>query len=157
MKKPLGRLYKPYQTKSLRLALEHRTIIAVGDAAVRKLAKLGRHPYVSVYDLKTKRRPIPLKEEKWFESLHAEKFSCVNPAGYITPSLEQAVQKCLKNSGPSKLFVIGEEDLAALVFLIHAKSGVVCYGQPGKGLVVIEVNEKTREEAKKLYSQFKDI
>lgn len=154
LRKPIGTLFLPSQKRQLVAALENRFIVAVGDATVLKLSELHLHPHVSVYDLKTRREPLPRKKEEFFRTLHAERIVCVNPAGYITPSLEKAAARCLKNAGPTKLFVIGEEDLATLVFLRLARTGVVCYGQPKKGLVVVPVNADTKEKADALYRDF---
>ncbi|MBI4360539.1 GTP-dependent dephospho-CoA kinase family protein [Candidatus Micrarchaeota archaeon] len=157
LRKPLGALYSPRQSAALCKALVDQTVYAVGDATVQKLAKLRIPVQVAVYDLKTRRKPINRKEEAWFEKLPGVKIVCVNPAGYITPSLQNAVSLALKSEVPTKVFVVGEEDLAVLPFLRQAGHGVICYGQPGKGMVVVPVNRVTRHLAEKLYAEFRDV
>ncbi len=158
LKKPLGRLFGPNQAKALKAALLGKKVMAVGDATVMRLHKLGIPLGISVYDLKTKRVELPKKSEEFFHHLAGERIICVNPAGYITPSLEKAVQKALSSPETHhKIFVIGEEDLAAIPFLMHAHVGAVCYGQPGKGIVVVEASAEAREKAEKIYHSFRNV
>jgi hypothetical protein len=50
--------------------------------------------------------------------------------------------------------VSGEEDLLTLPAVLLAKNGSrVFYGQPGKGMVLIEVNAKTKKKVKKLVDE----
>ncbi|HLD76455.1 MAG TPA: GTP-dependent dephospho-CoA kinase family protein [Candidatus Norongarragalinales archaeon] len=157
LRKPLGRLFRPFQKKELKAEIEHRYLVAVGDATVLRLSEMGITPHVAVYDLRTRREPLPLKDEQFFHDFHAERLVCVNPAGYITESLEKVATRCLKNAGPVKLFVVGEEDLATLVFMKHAKTGVICYGQPGKGMVVVKAGSEAQETAEAFLRNFTKV
>lgn len=158
LKKPLGTLYRPVQKAKLKAALSGQTVYAVGDATVQALFRLGVQPHVRVYDLKTKRKPLPAKQAAFFNSLSGEKLIAVNPAGHISPSLEKAAEKATKSEAPVNLFIVGEEDLAVLPFLLHAPIGTkICYGQPKAGMVVLDVDEKTKAKAHGLYGKFKTV
>lgn len=157
LRKPLGTLYSPRRFAALSKALQRHVVYAVGDATVQRLSRLRLPVHVAVYDLKTRRKPVARKDETWFEQLEKVKIVCVNPAGYITNSLENAVSLALSAGTPTKVFVVGEEDLAVLPFLAQADHGVVCYGQPGKGMVVVPVNRSTRHMAEKLLAEFQDV
>ena len=132
-------------------------IYAVGDATVQSLFKMGIEPHVRVFDLRTQRKPLPVKQIIFFEKLTGRKDAAVNPAGHISPSLEKAIWRALHTTGPTDLFVVGEEDLAVLPLLMQAESGVICYGQPKKGMVVVLVNAETKKKAHELYAQFKTV
>lgn len=157
LRKPLGTLYSSRQSTALGMALAHQTVYAVGDATVKRLFKLKVPIQVAVYDLKTRRKPLNRRDESWFERYPGVKIVCVNPAGYVTPSLQNAVSRALKSEAATKVFVIGEEDLAVLPILLQADYGVVCYGQPEKGMVVVPVNRVTRHLADKLVAEFRDV
>ncbi len=158
LKKPMGTLYKAGQKAKLKAALNGHTLYAVGDATVRTLFKLGMHPHVRVYDLKTRREPLPPKQAAFFDTLFGEKITTVNPAGHISPSLEKAVGMAVKSEAPLNLFVIGEEDLAVIPLLLQAPMGAkIAYGQPKEGIVVLDVDEKMKAKAHVLYGQFKTV
>lgn len=158
LKTPLGALYRPNQKAKLKTALHGCAVYAVGDATVRTLFDLGLHPHVRVYDLKTRRKPLPEKKAAFFDTLYGEKITAVNPAGHISPSLEKAVSTAVKNASPTNLFVVGEEDLAVIPLLLQAPLGVkIAYGQPAEGIVVLDVDEKNKAKAHVLYSKFKTI
>ncbi|MBI2446111.1 DUF359 domain-containing protein [Candidatus Micrarchaeota archaeon] len=158
LKKPLGALFGPGQKAKLKAALAGHVVYAVGDATVQTLFKLGMHPHVRVYDLKTRREPLPAKQAAFFDTLTGQRKTAVNPAGHISPSLDKAVCAAVRSMVPVNLFVIGEEDLAVIPLLLHAPLGVkICYGQPKKGIVVLDVDEKMKAKAHVLYGQFKSI
>ena len=158
LKRPMGTLYRPAQKAKLKAALSGHTVYAVGDATVQTLFHIGLHPHVRVYDLKTRREPLPPKQAAFFDTLFGERRTAVNPAGHISPSLEKAVGAAVKSAAPLNLFVIGEEDLAVIPLLLQAPLGVkIAYGQPGSGIVVLDVDEKTKAKAHVLYGQFKSI
>lgn len=158
LKRPLGNLYNPAQKAKLKAALFGHLVYAVGDATVQALFRLGLHPHVRIYDLKTRREPLPEKQTAFFDQLSGRKMTAVNPAGHISPSLEKAVSSAVKSTVPVNLFVIGEEDLAVIPLLLHAPlGGKLCYGQPKAGMVVLDVDEKTKAKAHVLYGKFKTV
>jgi len=160
LKKPLGTLYKGGAAGKARLkaALSGRFVVAVGDATVQSLFKLGVHPHVRVFDLKTRREALSAKDQAWFSTLHGQRLTAVNPAGHVTPSLEKAVHAALASPVPANVFVIGEEDLAVLPALLHAPLGAtICYGQPKVGLVVVDVTPENKAKAHQLLGKFKTV
>lgn len=75
--------------------------------------------------------------------------TCKNPPGHITKTLVLAISKAIKQyirtGGKQIIKVVGEEDLAALPAILLAPLGsVVFYGQPGEGVVVVEVTEEEK-------------
>ncbi len=156
LKKPLGTLFPAGQEEGLQAALSGHSVYAVGDATVRTLFDLGIATQVRIFDLKTRREPLPPKDAAFFDSLSGEKVTAVNPAGHISPSLEKAVAHAVTSPRPVNVFVVGEEDLAVIPLLLQAPLGVkICYGQPAQGMVVLDVDEKTKAKAHVLYGQFK--
>ncbi|MBI5226709.1 GTP-dependent dephospho-CoA kinase family protein [Candidatus Micrarchaeota archaeon] len=170
LKKPMGTLFRSSAKERAKLKAEltgagpdhpgqrqNGKVYAVGDATVQALFKLGIAPHIRIFDLKTRRKPLPPKQAAFFDTLYGEKMAAVNPAGHITPSLEKAITKAVASPKPVDLFVIGEEDLAVIPLLREAKEGKICYGQPLKGLVVIDVNAESKTKAEELYRKFRTV
>ncbi|MEM2052127.1 MAG: DUF359 domain-containing protein, partial [Candidatus Caldarchaeum sp.] len=64
-----------------------------------------------------------------------------NPAGTITPEAAAAVVETVR-AGHGALLVEGEEDLLALPALsVLPDTGLLVYGQPGQGYVVVRGGE----------------
>ncbi|MEM4449437.1 MAG: DUF359 domain-containing protein [Nitrososphaerota archaeon] len=148
VRKPLGRLIpgKPSET-SKRLAKELENIsgkiIAVGDRVSSELASLGVRVDVYIVDDRIERRWV-----KPFNMPGATELSCINEPGTISEDAYSTVSKAMLMPGPVVVRVRGEEDLLALVAIIEAPIGsVVLYGQPGVGVVVVDVDEKAKQNA----------
>ena len=85
--------------------------------------------------------------------LHSE-----NPAGHLTPSLNQAIAKALLAEETLVLEVDGEEDLAPLVIHCLAPIGtIVLYGQPKRGVVVQYTSLEVKQRCRYLLSLFEVI
>jgi uncharacterized protein (UPF0218 family) len=74
-----------------------------------------------------------------------------NPAGTLTDELMEA----LKLPTPLRIEVEGEEDLATLACgMLLPEGAVILYGQPGEGVVAVEVTAQEREEFLRLFEKF---
>jgi len=68
--------------------------------------------------------------------------------------LVEALQHALAQP-PALVIVRGEEDLAVIPLVLEAPSGgIILYGQPGRGVVVREIDDEARKDAKKLMECF---
>lgn len=136
--------------KNLRnLNFKDKLIICIGDETSRKVLKLGIKPKICIYDCKIMRKEIPLAEE--IKNFNAEEIKVRNPAGEITEELYNAIKKSLNSNSNVKIHVIGEEDLAALVAINLAPlNSLVLYGQPKKGVAIVEVSEKVKEKVERI-------
>ena len=83
-----------------------------------------------------------LKKEKKRELLklgNAFELKIDNPAAEITLQSIDMIKQTLEMTPPIRLTVNGEEDLLVLPVCIHAPTNsIVMYGQPNKGLVLVE-------------------
>jgi len=154
LKRPLGQLFP-----NVTAAIEHLQqlhpprLIAVGDVVTAKLLDAGLRPDVAVVDTKVMRLPADEKTKRAVETFEAKVVRVKNQAGAITPELREALKAA---KPPLKIIVEGEEDLATLPAVISAPLGsAVVYGQPGAGLVLVEVTEPKRREFEMLLRQFK--
>ncbi len=79
-----------------------------------------------------------------------------NPAAEITLQSIEIIKKAFKMTAPVRLIVNGEEDLLVLPVCIHApENSVVLYGQPNKGLVLVQINTEIRNKAQSLLDMMK--
>lgn len=126
-------------------------IIVVGDECSAKI------PVSSVfslfYDGKTRRRKVSSKRKlERLSSFRQPEIEVENPKGKITKELWTASKTALAKR--TKVFVRGEEDLAALAIIALAPLGtVVVYGIPLKGSCILTIGKEERERARKLIGE----
>ena len=126
--KPQGKLYK--SVKEIPLKKSH-PIISIGDTCSEELRAYWKLPVLSIIDFKTQRTDpgANLKPNT----------TVTNPAGQITDELWNAVRTI--RSGI--VAVNGEEDLAVIPAIFLSDPGTqILYGQPGEGVVLLEVTEE---------------
>jgi len=130
-----------------------RTIITVGDMVTLTLLNAGLDIALAIFDYKTKR-----SEERDFRErlrrMDGEWVRVRSPPTMITRELWEALGNAFTKVGSGKnvrIEVEGEEDLAAIPAILLAPEGaIVIYGMPGKGMVVVTVNDNARKEARTL-------
>ena len=152
LKNPLGLLIKgSFKQTSRKLAelvneKKPRKLIAVGDRVSRNIINNRIALDVAVVDFRVMRKPIsPLT----FKADNT--FQVSNPPGTLTEEAWTAVERAVNSSGKSKVIVKGEEDLLTLVAVLSAPNGsMVVYGQPRQGIVVLDVNEKTKRKVREI-------
>lgn len=154
LKRPLGQLFPDVAAAIERLRQLHPPrLITVGDVVAAELLEAGIMPDVVVVDMKVMRLPVDEKTRRAVEAFEATVVRVKNQAGSITPELREALEAA---KPPLKIVVEGEEDLATLPAVLSAPLGsAVIYGQPGEGLVLVEVTEPKRREFEMLLKQFK--
>ena len=140
LKEPLG----PVKTD----AVEPSTgrLVTVGDIVTTYFLDNDVTPDVAVVDGRTKRQEVDQEiVEKW-RSIPV--LGVVeNQAGTISSETVKAMQRGLHADRNSLIEVEGEEDLAVLPAIVLSNSGdTVVYGQPGEGMVYVEVNDEVQRE-----------
>ncbi|WP_235856134.1 GTP-dependent dephospho-CoA kinase family protein [Methanolobus halotolerans] len=129
-------------------------LISVGDVTTFHLLNSDIIPDVLIVDDRTKRGPASDRvvvgtKHKGFTEIFVD-----NPAGVITEDLIDAVENAIKSDEHVRIFVRGEEDLAALPAILTAPSGsVVLYGQPDKGVVLVRITQSKKEEIRGLLNK----
>ena len=127
-------------------------IATVGDICTIKIIEEIRVPNLMIIDYKTKRN-IALDESqtKIIESINCHSVNVRNEAGTITDELINAIEKAIYSNKTTKIIVDGEEDLATLPAIKLCENGAkVIYGMPDKGMVVVDVNQQTKERTNRL-------
>ncbi|NYT03201.1 MAG: DUF359 domain-containing protein [Candidatus Methanofastidiosa archaeon] len=123
--------------------LENKRVISVGDVVSQNLINYGVFPELVIVDGRNLRAEID-------DAIDCDETTTVeNPQSEITGELWVAIERFLRDKTKrfKKILVEGEEDLAVMPAVIHGNEDtVVLYGQPGKGVVIIEVTENKKKE-----------
>jgi GTP-dependent dephospho-CoA kinase len=150
LKKPFGKLYPDID--SITPLVAGKKVIAIGDKVTDGAIMLGITPQVCVYDGRTKRRKIAVPDS--IIKYDARAVSVNNPAGQITDEAFQALKEAFSTAARTKIFVSGEEDLLTIAAISLAPAGsYVIYGQPDEGVVLVEVNTKTKDLVEKILAE----
>ena len=126
-------------------------IISVGDRTTEKMIDFDLTPSLQIIDgfeKRIKRDIVKLGD--------AFELQIDNPAAEITLQSIEIIKKAFTMNPPIRLTVNGEEDLLVLPVCIHApKNSVVLYGQPNKGLVLVQITAEIRNKAQALLDLMK--
>jgi len=151
LKVPLGRLLlgegPEIYSEIARLTSIKRPprVIFVGDAVSRNATVKRIRRDLMIID----NREMRGKTES-FDTSSERTFRVRNEPGTIGMEAWAAVEDAVE-SGNAVVIVDGEEDLLTLVAMTVAPLGsFVIYGQPDKGVVLVEIDEEARKKAKDL-------
>jgi uncharacterized protein (UPF0218 family) len=154
LKIPLGVLLpigQDNKTNIQKYLSDNSYIITVGDRTTEKMIDFDLIPSLQIIDGLEKRikRDI-LKLGSAFE------LKIDNPAAEITLESVKIIKKAFTMNPPIRLTVNGEEDLLVLPVCIHApENSVILYGQPNKGLVLVQITTEIRNKAQALLDLMK--
>ncbi|MGC8816387.1 MAG: GTP-dependent dephospho-CoA kinase family protein [Candidatus Hadarchaeum sp.] len=153
LQSPLGRLFTHITDVFYHIQKVRPTrLITVGDMVTSCFLSAGFKPDIAVVDLTLMRSPVNEKIKSLIDSFEANVVKVENPAATITPELWRALESA---KSPTKIIVVGEEDLATIPAVLTSPDGsVVVYGQPRQGVVLVEVDEKKRQEFREILSHF---
>src|SRR5712664_2635151 len=154
LKEPFGRLLPgtPMQTMSALNSIisqtQPRRITAVGDVVSRETLVAGITVNLRILDHISMRRPTAA-----FNLKVSKTYRVKNPPGVITLEAWETIKKAMKDN-EALIVVEGEEDLLALPCIVESPDNcLVLYGQPSKGLVVVDTNTKVKNEASLILSR----
>lgn len=150
-KDPFGPVYADVAT-----LLEHHEgpIVAVGDIVTYHFEEGDHCPWIAYVDGRTERETTPEPVRETLET-RENRIEVDNPPGTITAELLEATASALDVEGPTTIVVDGEEDLAAVPAVLAAPDGAtVVYGQPGEGMVAVDVTGNARASFQELLAVF---
>lgn len=146
-------------SEALPLSPSDRLLITVGDIVAKTLISFHIYPQIAVidYNVERKKKFSSYREHGFMEN---ESIIIVaNPSGTLTTSLLQTIKNISYDIDPQENTIIkvdGEEDLATLPLLLAAPLGsIIVYGQPGKGMAVVEITETIKEKGYRIVHEFK--
>jgi hypothetical protein len=131
-------------------------LISVGDVVTHDLLDSGIVPWIAIYDGRTERADREDLQDL-IEDMPGHRMEVSNPAAQITRQMVYAVRESLEREEPTRILVRGKEDLAALVCVALAPiETCVVYGAPGKGVVLVKVDQKSINIARSLISKMEE-
>lgn len=134
----------------LERAVTGKPVYSVGDVTSYGLMGCKTIDLKAVfYDGKTKRGPIPKYIEERISKWGEREVMVENPKGTITGELLDAAKRVCEAKNRSRVYVEGEEDLAALaLFVVLDYGSIVAYGIPEEnGTCMVEVTPEIRTAA----------
>lgn len=148
LKGPLGILIvRPGEEELRRLARE--PFVTVGDRVTESFCSLGLEPKLEVVDGKEMRKDRPLPTGCYQIIVKVR-----NPPGMITKEAIKAIKEAFEIDARIRIMVEGEEDLLTLPCILYAPNGArVFYGQPGVGVVYVDVDRESREKVRKIIEE----
>ncbi|MEM2098732.1 MAG: DUF359 domain-containing protein [Candidatus Bathyarchaeia archaeon] len=118
-------------------------VVAVGDTVSQNICASGMSVNLVITDGLRERKHVAPLVFTGRRVVHVR-----NPAGMITEEAIVAVREALGSSEQVHLVVSGEDDLLTVVAVAYAPlGGIVVYGQPGEGVVVVRVTADKQAEA----------
>ena len=149
LKEPFGLLLRGTSSETIEAlggivaAEKPPTVVAVGDIVSQNIHEHGVHAQLLVTDGKCMRRSLKPRVFPERRIVHVR-----NVRGTISAEAVVAMREALESSQRVHLVVDGEEDLLALIAVLYVPlGGLVVYGQPSKGIVVVRVTGEKRAEA----------
>jgi uncharacterized protein (UPF0218 family) len=151
---PFGKLLD--EEGALREVRDLEEVVTVGDVVSLRMLENGVHPRIMIFDLVTERQRMDALSVS-LAQVEGEEIVVKNPAGCITPDLVRQIRRAMRSERRTKMQVLGEEDLAALVCAFYAPDGTrLLYGLPKKGIVLVEVDQKVRDRARDLIESMEE-
>ncbi len=148
LKSPLGKLCTNFD--EVKKLVAGKRIISVGDVCTLGFIANGMRVHLAVFDHVFMRQKLEDERVAVLSAAFKNPRKYANPAGTLSEEIVRDAPKLLKEGGA--ILVDGEEDLTALAFVLHGKENdVVVYGQPKKGIVVVEPM-KAKKKVEKILS-----
>jgi len=136
------------ELKALITRIRPVRVTAVGDVVSRATLLAGIAVDLRVIDRISMRKPTDHFNVKTEKTYHV-----TNPAGVITKGSWEVVKRAMKERD-ALILVDGEEDLLTLPCIAESPdNGIVVYGQPSQGLIVVTTTVDVKEEAKQILSR----
>lgn len=137
------------------LAAAGEPLVTVGDVVTYHVIEAGVTPDLSIIDERTERQAVDSAIAKRLDAFDGfdRRVTVDNPPAALTDGLVREIRDGLARTGSAStvIHVDGEEDLATLPVIVGASTEAsVVYGQPGEGMVLVTVEQDTRDTVSEL-------
>lgn len=155
LKKPQGRLIKEQIETEVKAFIESHDvpmIITVGDEVTKLINQIGMKAHIFIFDFHVHRiLTYASVQELGFSNLSSYTHEKVeNRPGSISKNLVNTIESALKryiiDDQKTLIEIEGEDDLGGVPAILLAPLGsVILYGQPGEGVVIVDVTEERKK------------
>ena len=136
------------QLKAMLYRTHPSRVTAVGDVVSRETLAAGIKVDLRIIDRISMRKPTAQFIVKAEKTYHV-----TNPPGVITMGSLEVVKRAMRER-EALILVDGEEDLLTLPCIVESPDdGLVLYGQPSEGLIVVATTGDVRREADQILSR----
>lgn len=154
LREPLGELMTG--KKAIDSVRTDGRLFTVGDQCTLTFVEEDIIPDVFIVDYQIKRESRT-ELKAIFDEASEVTMKVQNPAGVITRGLWSAIFDALRSDKKVRIEVEGEEDLAALPCISLADHGSkVAYGLPNEGLVLVDVNDESKERVWRILERMRE-
>ena len=149
LKTPMGKLYKMEEINHINDVIKEAIkVVVVGDISTELFSRNKWRFDMAVFDNKVQKKSVDIVEPLLADGVRM--VDVVNAPGTINTQVIEALESWNNNESVA-IRVAGEEDLVVLpMLLLLPLRSVIVYGQPGSGVVVLEVTEEAKEEYRDL-------
>ncbi|HDI10167.1 MAG TPA: DUF359 domain-containing protein [Euryarchaeota archaeon] len=148
LSEPRGKLFKKMDNEFVSM-LKGKFLMSVGDMVTKSLLRVGIDPDIAIIDGKIERKEIGIEEgiKETFDRVIRVR----NPPGEITRELVESIRDSILSGKRTLIIVDGEEDLAGVPCVaFSSEHSVLVYGQPGEGVVLLEISDSDRRKAREI-------
>lgn len=133
-------------------------IVTVGDVSTKRLHLMGIMPKLCVVDFQVERKKTNETLMQLGFTGKEEKIIVENPAGQLSQTIWNTLLGyigAINEKKNSIIVVDGEEDLLVIPLILLLPIGFhLFYGQPGEGIVLLEISRALKEQTLYLIEQF---
>lgn len=156
LREPFGKIFTQQDYDLVFQKKEGSLFITVGDLTTWNAFKRGIVPDLAVIDLQVERKPFKTIEEFPIPQSMMVKEIASGP-GFIAKEIWGTLETWLQGKEQVLLLIKGEDDLLVLpLILVCPEHSIILYGQPGEGVVRVEVSRELKETGKQLIEQFEN-
>ena len=142
--------------KDIERLKDYQYLFSVGDYVSNLLFSRGLKPDVAVIDFKVMRERFTPRIPLGYYYRYT-----VNPKGFIMKSAWSKVKHVISDVSYGRKFILivyGEEDLLGFpISILAPNGGVMVYGQPRRGMVMVEIDGKVKTRALNILSLFEPM
>ena len=153
--KPFGTLF--YDDIPQEYVQNPATLVTVGDVTTKRIHDMGIQQKLSVIDFSVERKKTFTSIDELGFTGEELSITLDNPAGHLQSKTWQTLADVLKKISAKQNCIVevaGEEDLLVIPLVILLPIGfTILYGQPGEGVVAVEVTHQLQEQIRTLVAQ----
>jgi cytidyltransferase-like protein len=154
LKVPLGDVFPHEQAQQAFKHKEDQLFVTVGDMTTLHAREQGILPDLSIIDYLVERKPFKQWEDFHFPDTVTQ-IELQSGPGFIASEVWSVIIEWEKQRKPTVIQITGEDDLLVLpIVSVLPNDSLVFYGQPGEGIVRVEITDHIKETIHQFLESF---